>query len=1209
MGKNSASRRRYSQVVAGFAALVSLSFGTCLAEAASFLNSCTTYCHGTPPRDGARKGNPHFGSQSSAFIGNHKNHLSAAPSTNDCSICHVPVVATGFGHQNNVVDMAVKLKAYSTTTGRARYDKGVFFNMTSIPNLTNATCSNVSCHFEKKTPVWGSAAYNIATDCNACHGAPPAGTAATPAGGLTGSHARHDVYFPGAGNCQKCHPSYTTFIHATSAGRALKVQGFLRNPLNTLETSGTYSGSGANYLPSKSASQVFGSCNTIYCHSTGQSVTGTGTGLTFKAVTWGSAALTCASCHVDMATDATGTGSHRVHTIATGANFDCAVCHAGYTKTTISTATHTNGLIELGAAGFTYSQGSGATHPVANGYGTCSASSCHGQGTVTWGATAAAPVNGFPFSASQCDKCHSGTAAAPFYSTAIPKVIINTNAKVGAHTSHLTAPDGLATAFACTDCHGAVTLNSATHMNGTTNFTWSTLATKSGALAPTYTAATGACANVYCHGASMPGGDASGTNRAPAWNSSTYLPATLTAAACGTCHGFPPSAVSGHPAVTVPAGFPATVTIGTTCSCHSNINTAGNSYATMFVSKALHINGTVEVSGGHAVPFYAHTTPPFTSCTGCHNASAAGAYPAAVAGTSPNCRGCHITSDPTVTSTGCSSCHTSPPSGTTHPNAVGSHVKHGLLAGVTMPCTVCHNGAGSGSGASHGPGNKGTNPAVDNVIFTAAQAGASATWTAATKTCSTTYCHGATLTGGTNKSPVWGTTLTGCGLCHGDPPATTTHSGVTVTQCITCHDHVNAAGTGFTNAALHMNGVIDASGGSCISCHASVQTGTHGTPRDAIMTEFGLAWGHKKTGRGAVTDADCIVCHLEGDFATQKPSPKHKDGNIDLRDPDGVGEVPIKNISGGVFTFTKFATSYAAGSRTSTGHLSNTDNANVISQKFCLTCHDNNGATNTTARSNNGGTGTAAMPFGGRALGTTYTAANNAIGTQGLIDVKTQFALTNSSRHPVLGPRTRDFPYSTRLAVPYNNIGTARDTNAAAGHTTAASVVLNCFDCHNTPTTPLTSRTVAAHGNAVTLRGTVYAGSAASTLCTTCHTGYTGTGQHGTGSAWSVTGSSHNVSRGCEYCHGSQTSTTAQVRPIRAQDYHGSNARVGGGLWPTVNSRPYAFIRGWSGTAYHRPYRATEFTTGSATCGAGTCPGGGQVADGSTRTYTAGGTY
>jgi len=221
--------------------------------------------------------------------------------------------------------------------------------------------------------------------------------------------------------------------------------------------------------------------------------------------------------------------------------------------------------------------------------------------------------------------------------------------------------------------------------------------------------------------------------------------------------------------------------------------------------------------------------------------------------------------------------------------------------------------------------------------------------------------------------------------------------------------------------------------------------------------------------------------------------------------------------------------------------------------------------------------------------------------------VDAQFATTNSSYHPVRGPLNRDFPAATRLNAPYNNNGGRAGTSG----TKTLSVVLNCFDCHNTAT-PLTTRTVSAHGNAAWLRGTVYASGAASTLCTTCHAGYTISGTHGAGSAWSATGSSHNVAQNCQYCHASQTSTARSVRPLGAQDYHGNNALVGGGLWTgvTPNGRPFAFIRGWTGTAYHRPFRSTEFTTGSATCGAGTCPNtGDQVGDGSTRTYTPGGSY
>jgi predicted CxxxxCH...CXXCH cytochrome family protein len=588
----------------------------------------------------------------------------------------------------------------------------------------------------------------------------------------------------------------------------------------------------------------------------------------------------------------------------------------------------------------------------------------------------------------------------------------------------------------------------------------------------------------------------------------------------------------------------------------------------------------------------------------------------------------------------------------------GSHTTHVVSYGKT--CSVCHTAPATETSADFNHRN-GVVQIANPINGLAGSTYSKASFTQVNSftpgTCSKTYCHsnGTSVIAGsipTNTSLAWGSS-TNCGSCHGtvgddgrpnyanNTPKRNTHGdgagyGDThkATACTVCHTGVSGSAGAYTvDPATHDNGAynLQASlaysqatgscanpgchgeakwGGtlnlSCIGCHASVQTGTHGTPRDAVMSEFGLAYGHKKTGRGAVTDADCIVCHLEGVYATQSPSATlHKDGKIDLRDPDGAGETAITNISGGTFTFTKFATSYAAGSRTSTGQTS-TNIDNVLTQKFCLACHDGNGATNTTARS---GAGTAFMPWGGVNLGATYTVANGAAAAGGVVNVKGQFTTTNSSYHPVLGPLNRDFPAATRLVAPYNNNGSRAGTSG----TKTNSVVLNCFDCHNTPTTPLTTRTVAAHGNAATLRGTIYAFGAVSTLCTTCHTGYTNASTHAAGSAWSATGSSHNVARNCQDCHGTyQTTSAAPARPIRAQDYHGNNALNGGGLWPTVNSRPYAFIRGWGGTAYHRPFRASEFTTGSATCGAGTCPSGGsggQVGDGSVRTYTPGGSY
>jgi predicted CxxxxCH...CXXCH cytochrome family protein len=970
----------------------------------------------------------------------------------------------------------------------------------------------------------------------------------------------------------------------------------------------------------------------VQSHVTAVSVASPDTGVTGLIFSSNSFTLTagpvasitsCSGCHGNPPVDGTARnvpagqfqGSHNTHLNP------CSVCHVD-NGTNLK---HANGSINMATpihnAGGAYSKS--ATFAVSNSAfvaGTCSGINCHGQGTPAWGASSTAPVNGFPYSASQCDKCHSGTATAPFYSTATPKNTASTDARVGAHTSHLTTPDGLAAVLACSDCHGTVVLNTASHMNGVTNFTWNSLATRGGALTPTYTAATRVCANVYCHGGGMPGGDTSGSNRAPVWNVA-FLSATLSRAACASCHGFPPPVSAGHPAVTIPASWPATgaatAALGTTCSCHANISTTGTTYANIFVNKTLHINGTVEVSGGHAVPFYAHATPPFSSCTGCHNASAAGPYPAATAGAAPNCRGCHAAADPTLTSTGCTSCHSTPPSGTARPNVIGSHAKHGAVA-----CATCHNGAGAGSGAAHGPGNKGTNPAVDNVVFTAAQAGASATWAAATKTCSSTYCHGATTTGGTNKSPAWGTTLTGCSLCHGNPPATATHAGVTSTQCINCHTHVNATGTGFSNAALHINGTVE--GGDCVSCHSTAQPITAagagalvGGTRRAVSLEFANAWSHKRSAGGTVSKYDCIVCHMEGEMATGSTTTAHKNGLIELRDPDT--GLTIKGVTwggtgAGAYTSTASDMTFNRFSR-NLASAAIEPAAAAVQINLCLKCHDADGALSASARVPGG---SAQKPFATTIAGATYTGAGVTAGgvLGGVTDIKASFATSNSSYHPVSGKQNNSYTQGTRMVAPWN----LAKTN---GNNTQWGNLITCWDCHAPlNASGIQSSTVTAHGGAVTLRQPVFGTNPttgnAGGLCITCHAGYnTNTSaNHGAGSAFTSNTDSGMTTylRGqCHACHSSWSTADggAPVRPFRAQDVHGFDSlrktSATDKLWPvgaTETYKPYGFIRAGF-TTQHKPLSGSGVPTGSASCSGY----GGVCSRSSMGSYTPGGVY
>ena len=614
----------------------------------------------------------------------------------------------------------------------------------------------------------------------------------------------------------------------------------------------------------------------------------------------------------------------------------------------------------------------------------------------------------------------------------------------------------------------------------------------------------------------------------------------------------------------------------------------------------------------------------------------------------------------------------------------GSHQTHVASYGKT--CSVCHVAPATETSDDYKHRNgvaQIANPINGLAGSTYSKASFTQTNSFTPGYCSNTFCHSngtsvITSVIPANTSASWGGTTT-CLSCHGvggaddgrpnyvnNTPKRNTHGdgasyGVThkATVCTTCHTGVAGTAGAYTisDTTTHNNGAYNLQGSlgytqatgvcstpgchgsatwggpalTCVECHngivsapnASTASGGTVTQRDNAVAEFGLAWGHKKTGRGAVTVSDCIVCHLEGVFATQaKSATYHGDGYIDLRAPDVAGETRITDISGTSFRFVKFSTSYVAGSRTSTGHTSNNID-NVLTQKFCLACHDIDGATNTTARTTYG-TPTAVRPFGGVNLGANYTVVNGAASATGdIVNVKSQFATANSSAHPVLGPRNKDFPTAARMNDPYKPAGT-RGTSG----TLSQGVVMNCFDCHNAPT-PLTARTVAAHGNAVTIPGvlTITGTPAATTnqvtFCQVCHIGYTESTatHHNPGSALDAAtraGMTDYLRYACNICHSSGW-YTAVVQPVRAQDVHGSNVLPAGGITKTVrwsgtstgspaqvNVRPYAFIRNTEVVSDHSP-RMIGSTVYSANCNMASTVT--TLCNQGLKVYTVGGTY
>ncbi len=637
----------------------------------------------------------------------------------------------------------------------------------------------------------------------------------------------------------------------------------------------------------------------------------------------------------------------------------------------------------------------------------------------------------------------------------------------------------------------------------------------------------------------------------------------------------------------------------------------------------------------------------------------------ALSSTIANCGGCHfytavagkLPADGTARNT---------PAGLFQGNHA-THAGDTSIAGqYGFACTKCHND-NTAKGNAHQNGF--INLSGSSLSGSAYAAGAYAAThkkpvsnTPTFYNCNGIYCHsqgtGGTLQAGDTRpvnpvaSPTWGSPFgsLACNGCHGAPPSyangvpkmnshTSARGHKTVT-CDVCHSSVTYSGGVYTpNAALHNNGVYDilaakgytyaVTGGTCatpgngchgptpgtwggilgcVDCHNKIITRTKGRPGATlanVVGEFGLAYGHKKSGRGAVTNADCCVCHLEGNSVTYRPTAYHQDGNIDLRDPVGAGATPITNMAGAAWTFQRFSTSYAAGSRTTTGNTANTID-NIITQKFCLGCHRSTGATNPTARS--GASATQYMPWNGVNLGANYTVANGASVLGGLVNVFSQFSTGNSSYHPVRGPLNKDFPTPARMNAPYNNFSRTGTTGSKT-----LGVVINCFDCHNNNTgTLLTTRTISAHGtnNTAQVRGLFYGSSM--TLCTTCHFGYTvDTNHNGAGSAaGTMSGNGgEGMASYCTNCHAGgvgQNATAAPARPIPGANYHGFNKLLNGNNWPDAGyGRPYAFFRNDTNLTDHRPYTASDITVGSPTCNGS----GKSCANGSAQSYSPGGSY
>ncbi len=446
----------------------------------------------------------------------------------------------------------------------------------------------------------------------------------------------------------------------------------------------------------------------------------------------------------------------------------------------------------------------------------------------------------------------SSPSAAPSAPRAVAAAASPACAGTGAHDKHL------GVGIACANCHPC-----AGQYGFDKPFTYPAGTTSAGGTI-TRAAGTPTTCSVGCH---QPLGT---LPHDIAWN-------TLGPLACTSCHSAS-SLADPHPTVSD------AMTRADCQGCHDT---------------SAHGGGTVTLVG-HPLAWMDQTSTGFhayaaerglAACQQCHMQNLRG-----VANV-PACNQCHRAGGTANDFASCTACH-----GTDNPGApprtiwgygndavrVGAHTSH-LTASDIAPafdCGVCHAKPADLLAAGHIDDIAAGAVPTASVVFSGLAAGGvnpAPTWDRTTATCSSTYCHGATLREGTNTMPIW--TLVGqgqgaCGTCHGVPPITN-HPAVSssggLAVCNPCHSGtIDAAGNMIPPSAggKHLDGMVEASGHpaswmdqTSTGFHAySVNRGIancqscHGAALSKCVQCHGTSWA-----------TSCTMCHGGTDNATGAP--------------------------------------------------------------------------------------------------------------------------------------------------------------------------------------------------------------------------------------------------------------------------------------------------------------------------------------------------
>ncbi|MFT3916401.1 MAG: CxxxxCH/CxxCH domain-containing protein [Anaeromyxobacteraceae bacterium] len=1070
-----------------------------------------TRCHGGVESDGGAPPRSVKGESSptALSVGAHSAHVLGPAHLSpklDCAACHpAPDAANPLAHIDGKV--AVRFGPLAAPAG-----------FTASWNRETATCT-VYCHGAtladgtNPAPKWNVVSPPQAS-CGSCHGVPPkaphpartdcqrchAGslTLGSAPSAVTEKHMNGQVDL--TGGCATCHGDSTrvttdllksappigldgetaTTDRAVGAHQAHLAAGPLSKafecsachvvPADQLHSDGvvkvTFSGlAGAKGTPTFDTTNA--TCS-VYCH--GQTLSGG----TLQQPLWTKVDGTqadCGTCHGAPPT----TAPHTAKSTA------CHICHPGTVENddvTIKVANgmHVNGTVEVND----YHPANWAT-PTVHGYAAnadlASCKSCHGADLAGGGTgISCATCHGATWQ-SNCTFCHGDanrSANKPAPPVGTQGELATSTRAVGAHQSHLSGGT-MSSGVACTECHAVPT--DLSHVDGVRKLTWGALATKDGA-APSYTA-TQTCASTYCHGATL---NAGGTKTAPAWTGGAAE------AACGTCHGAPPPAP--HP------------TLAACRTCHANTVTAGGA---IDLAGGKHVNGTVDVTKYHPTDWVLPTNHGLQAnqdlggCKGCHGADLLGGVVAV------SCTGCHLGGSATWAQN-CTFCHgtrvtsytaadlkkAAPPQGTqnetaTSTRAVGAHAAHVNGSTLTdgVACDACH---AVPADLSHANGTVATAFKTIN--------GKTTTWNGTS--CSSSYCHGATLPGGTHTTPAWtgGASEASCGSCHAAPPPSPHPQRAACGGC-----HPADAGLQYSKAK-HADGNLDLLAFSCASCHGdSNRAGTDlqraapptGTGDESATTTLAVGAHQKHVYAGNIGRAfACSDCH---------PVPStnlHADGVRQLAFSDFVktdGAAPAWDRNAATC-----ASTYCHGATLAAGGVATTPKWTQVSagQTACNSCH---GAPPP-------GPAHPATPDCGRChTGYTSSSVNAATHINGKLDIidLTCASCHGDSSRTATGTADPKYVQSAPPTAVNGDTSTATlGVGAHQKHVTAGAVTAGytCDACHVTP--PLTN---IGHMDGVldvsfpktwTLQGPVAASwtrGTASCASTYCHGNYQGTYQ------------------------------------------------------------------------------------------------------------------